>query len=199
MYQLTYIGNDLACSQSSLWSVCNFHRHILSEPRPPPPSPGAAARARGPGGAPCCAHRAGGRAEGVAGWRAGRREAWGARAWGRPLLDAPGPGARRELADGLRTLGAGRGGADLLDLAAPPSGAGRGLLTSARGFPAMSHRPEGGGGSGSGSGAGSPPPPRAVVGAPPLPGVPPALHGRQVLSSAVAGMAMGCDRDTEKV
>lgn len=57
----------------------------------------------------------------------------------------PVPGGRRELAEGLRTLGAGRGGADLPDLAAPPPGAGRGLLTSARGFWAMSHRLRGGG------------------------------------------------------
>lgn len=55
-----------------------------------------------------------------------------------------GPGRRRELAEVLRTLGAGRGGADLPDLAAPPPSAGRGLLTSARGFWAMSHRPGGG-------------------------------------------------------
>lgn len=98
----------------------------LSEPRPPPPSP-AEARSRGSGGAPCCARR-GGR---------GRRGSAGARGVGRastkrPPQDAPGSG-RREPAEGLRTLDAGGAGqADLPDLAAPPPGAGPGLLTSAR-------------------------------------------------------------------
>lgn len=83
------------------------------------------------------------------------------------------PGRRRELAEGLRTLGAGRSGADLPDLAAPPPSAGPGLLTSARGLWAMSHRPGGGGGGGKSERARELPSPNtcAVVGAPPTPQV----------------------------
>lgn len=140
----------------------------------------------GPGLAGGPAERGGRRepAGGPEGARRGTRESASRGPW----QDAPRTGRRRELAEGLRTLGARRGGADKPDLAAPPPGAGCGLLTSARRFSAMSHRPGFGGGGEGGKGAGSPPPPlRGRRGATSSPGARPAPSGHLVLLPAVAG------------
>lgn len=124
MYQVKYTGIDHTCSQSSLWSVCSFHRYSLSEPRPSPP--GAGARTRGPGEAPCCARRGEG-SEAGRGWRGARRGTGRRKPAGRadsarrgarasasrsPRPDAPGAGppmrARRGTAHSERAAGRSR-------------------------------------------------------------------------------------------
>lgn len=81
MCQLKYTRTGHVHSESSLWSVCSFHRYILSEPRPPLPSPPqAGARTRGPAGAPCCAQAEEGARDGPGGVFLLRRRGCG---WGR--------------------------------------------------------------------------------------------------------------------
>ena len=81
-------------------------------------------------------------------------------------------------------MGAGRSAADLPDLAAPPPGASRGLLTSVGAVAAMSHLPR----VEAGKRVGSPPPPTArALGHHPSQGVHPAPRSHQLLPPAEAG------------